>query len=83
MTVVKTGISMNELLFKQLEQLAAEMGVSRSHLLALAFEEYVARRQNLKLLKELNAVYGDDQIEERQLIEKHETVYRSRQEQSW
>ncbi|MCA9973081.1 MAG: ribbon-helix-helix protein, CopG family [Anaerolineales bacterium] len=83
MTVIKTGISLDKPLFEKLERLSAEMGVSRSRLLALALEEYIERQQNLKLLRELNAAYGDEQDEEGKLTVQHGTIYGSDLEESW
>jgi metal-responsive CopG/Arc/MetJ family transcriptional regulator len=72
MAVIKTAISIKEHLFQKLEQLAEEMDVSRSSLLALALEEYIERRESLKLLEQLNAAYADDaQEEELELAAKH------------
>jgi metal-responsive CopG/Arc/MetJ family transcriptional regulator len=56
---VKTAISIQEPLFEQVDKLAREMHISRSHLFALALEEYLQRVADRKLLEQLNAAYGD------------------------
>jgi len=59
MASVKTAISLQQPLFDQVETLAREMQISRSRLFVLAMEEFIARYQNQRLLKEINAAYED------------------------
>ena len=59
MTVTKTAISIPKQLFDRVEELAEEMQIPRSHVFALAAEEFVQRRNNLKMLRELNEAYDD------------------------
>jgi metal-responsive CopG/Arc/MetJ family transcriptional regulator len=59
MTTIKTAISIDELLFQRAEALAAELHISRSRLFVLAMEEYIQRRQNRRLLQEINEAYED------------------------
>jgi metal-responsive CopG/Arc/MetJ family transcriptional regulator len=55
MATVKTAISLEDSLFKEVEALAKKMKVSRSRLFALALEEFLRRHQNQQLLEQLNA----------------------------
>lgn len=59
MANVKTAISIQESLFKEVETLAGEMNISRSKLFAIAIEEFIQRRQNRQLLQQINAAYDD------------------------
>jgi hypothetical protein len=59
MATVKTAISLEDSLFKEVEALAKKMKVSRSRLFALALEEFLRRHQNQQLLEQLNAAYDD------------------------
>ncbi len=59
MASVKTAISLQQPLFDQVEAMAREMQVSRSRLFVLAMEQFIARYQNQRLLKEINAAYED------------------------
>ena len=59
MANIKTAISIEEPLFKELEALAEEMKVSRSRLFSLAAREYIQRRKNKKLIEAINAAYDD------------------------
>ncbi len=70
MATVKTAISLDESLFARVEELACEMQVSRSRLVALALEEFVRRRENQQLLEQINAAYEDspETDEEREFI---------------
>lgn len=56
---IKTAISIQESLFKQANELAREMSVSRSHLFALALEEFLRREADRRLLDQINATYAD------------------------
>ncbi|ETW99007.1 MAG: hypothetical protein ETSY1_16600 [Candidatus Entotheonella factor] len=77
MSVVKTAISLQENLFQQVEQLAGDLNLSRSHLIALALEEFIERYENKRLLEQLNAAYEDDpQSEEGTLSQAHRQSYR-------
>ncbi|ETX07921.1 MAG: hypothetical protein ETSY2_08415 [Candidatus Entotheonella gemina] len=77
MGIVKTAISLQENLFQQVEQLAGDLNVSRSHLIALALEEFIERYENKRLLEQLNAAYEDDpQSGERALSQAHRQSYR-------
>lgn len=59
MTNVKTAISLQESLFEQVNDLAQELQVSRSHLFVLAVEEFIQRHENRRLLEALNDAYDD------------------------
>jgi hypothetical protein len=62
---------------KQADGLAREMNVSRSHLFALAVEEFIQRRQNEILLDKLNAAYEEPPgFEELEQIETIRQYYR-------
>ncbi len=65
---VKTAISLPEALFEQAKALAGEMKVSRSHLMALALEEFIHRYENRQLLEKINAAYSNIPDEEEQVI---------------
>lgn len=57
MATIKTAISLQDSLFEQVEDLARDMNVSRSQLVALALEEFVHRHQNQQLLESINRAY--------------------------
>lgn len=59
MARVKTAISIEESLFREVEFLAENMKVSRSKLFAIALSDYIAKHKNQQLLAEINAAYGD------------------------
>ena len=61
MAVMKTAISIPKHLFDRVEKLAEEMQVPRSHIFALAAEEFVQRRNNQNMLRELNEAYDDEE----------------------
>jgi len=72
MSVVKTAISLQEHLFQQMEQLAGDLNLSRSSLVALALQEFIERHENKRLLAQLNAAYDDDpQTEEVEWSQAH------------
>ncbi len=59
MSNVKTAISINTPLFKEANDLATEMEISRSHLFSLAVQEFIQRYKNRKILEAINAAYND------------------------
>ena len=71
MTVKKTAISLEEPLIEEVDALAKEMEVSRSHLFKLAAREFIQRYKNRKLLEAINAAHPDsfDPAEERLLAQ--------------
>ncbi|CAN5225967.1 MAG: hypothetical protein M3514_03565 [Actinomycetota bacterium] len=64
MVHVKTAISLDESLFREAENWAGKLGVSRSQLFARAVEEYVRRHENEELLARLNEAHVDGPDEE-------------------
>lgn len=68
MAGVKTAISLEEELFRQVNKLASEMHVSRSKLFTLAVQDYLKKQENRKLLAQLNAAYSDTPDEEESKI---------------
>ena len=60
---MKTAISLPDDLFEAADELAEELGVSRSQLYARALSEYVAQHGERDVTERLNAVYG--QVEAR------------------
>lgn len=60
MAMIKTAISMSETIFEEASEAARDMNVSRSHLIVLALEDFLRKRENAKLLEQLNAAHGDD-----------------------
>ncbi len=68
MATVKTAISLDDTLFAQIEELAKELNVSRSRLMALAAEAYLAQHQNQQILDAINDAYEDVDVTEAQLL---------------
>lgn len=76
MANIKTAISIEKPLFEELESLAEEMEVSRSHLFTLAVRDFIQYHKNQKLLDAINAAcsYALDTEEEKlktQMKSKH------------
>jgi predicted transcriptional regulator len=66
---VKTAISLDESLFREAEDWAGKLGVSRSQLFARAVEEYVRRHETEELLRRLDEAHagGPDEEDEEAL----------------
>jgi metal-responsive CopG/Arc/MetJ family transcriptional regulator len=60
MSNVKTAISMQESLFKRVDDASRKMRVSRSRVFVLAVEEYFQRLDNRQLLEAIDAAYDDN-----------------------
>ena len=57
---MKTAISIPDELFESADELAQELGVSRSELYARAVAEYLAKHRNSDVTNRLNAVYASE-----------------------
>jgi metal-responsive CopG/Arc/MetJ family transcriptional regulator len=55
---MKTAISIEDKVYRNAEDTAARMGLSRSRLYTLAIEEYIQKHRSDELLEQLNAVYS-------------------------
>lgn len=55
MATVKTAVSLDRALFEATEALARRMKTSRSHVVALALDEFLRGQRNLDLLAGINA----------------------------
>ncbi len=84
MSTVKTAISLDAPLLRQIDAVAAELQMPRSRLLAEAAREFLLRHQNAKLLDALNEAHAseptDEEIERRRALKRQ---YRRRIEGEW
>ncbi len=75
MTTRKTAVSIDEELFVKADTLAADMGVSRSKLYAVALDNFLKQHENELLLAEINAAYSTpltpDEIEMHAFMKEH------------
>lgn len=56
---MKTAISLPDYLFRQAEEMAAELSIPRSRLVALALEEFIRKHRQQDVTERLDAVYRD------------------------
>ena len=71
---MKTAISIEESIFKQMDLFAKKIKISRSRLFAIAAQEFLQRNKSIDLLKSLNAAY-DDLPETEPLVEKMRSTH--------
>ena len=57
---MKTAISIPDDIFESADELAEEMGVSRSHLYSMAVAEYVAKHRTGDITRRLDKVYAEE-----------------------
>ena len=69
MANVKTAVSIQEALFKEVDVLAHRLRVPRSRLFALAVEAFLEQHRNKQLLERINRAYADgpDRAERKRL----------------
>jgi metal-responsive CopG/Arc/MetJ family transcriptional regulator len=67
MAAIKTAISIEQPLFQEMETLAKEMAVSRSHLFGLAARDFIQRHKSRRLLAAINAAHIEGDNEEADL----------------
>ena len=76
MAQTKTAISIPKVLFQETDQIAHELNIPRSQLIALALEEFIRRYQNKKLLEQINQAYTapmtSDESESLEIIRSHQ-----------
>ncbi|MDA3787163.1 MAG: ribbon-helix-helix protein, CopG family [Desulfobacula sp.] len=58
-TSVKTAISIQEELFKEVNRLARELNVSRSKLFVMAVQDYIKKNESQNLLSQINKAFSD------------------------
>jgi len=56
---VKTAISIQEELFKEVNKLADELHVSRSKLFVMAVQDFIKKNESHILLKQINNAFSD------------------------
>ena len=56
---VKTAISLQEELFKEVNKLASELHVSRSKLFVMAVQDFIKKKENQNLLSQINNAFSD------------------------
>jgi predicted transcriptional regulator len=83
MATIKTAISIQDTLFKQIESTAQELNVSRSHLFALAVEDYLRRRQNELLLQRINQAVDEANLNDRLAPKRSRNGHRKFLESEW
>ncbi|RLD06874.1 MAG: CopG family transcriptional regulator [Chloroflexi bacterium] len=84
MASVKTAISIQEPLFRQVKVLANDLNISRSKLFALAVEEFLQRYKNRQLLDEINRAYDDlSKSEDEEHLSKMRNTHRNITEGEW
>ncbi len=71
MSTVKTAISLQASLFEQVNTLAQELDIPRSHVFVLAVEEFLQRYENRKLLEAIDEVYDDIRDREEEIYQNH------------
>ena len=55
---MKTAISLPDNLFRQADEMASELSIPRSRLVALALEEFIRKHRQQEVTERLDAVYG-------------------------
>ncbi len=55
---MKTAISLPDNLFRQADEMASELSIPRSRLVALALQEFIRKHRQQDVTEGLDAVYG-------------------------
>ena len=83
MASVKSAISIEERLFKQVDDLARELNISRSRLIGVAVREYIERHNNRAMVQALNEAYDDAMEVETNTIARMRPYHRSVVKDQW
>lgn len=57
--MIKTAISLSDLIYREMDSLARQLRVPRSRLFALAAEEFLQRHRKKELIKKINATVNE------------------------
>ena len=66
----KTAISLESPLLDRIDDLARELEVSRSRLLALAAEDFLRKHENARMLRQLDLAYAGEPTREEKRVSK-------------
>lgn len=73
MGTIKTAISIDEVIFKQVDKLSKKLHISRSSFFSQAAQYMIEKDENLELLKKINAAVENQSDDDTQL--KHQKTY--------
>jgi predicted DNA-binding protein len=57
---IKTAISLNNELYKKIEELSKKLKIPKSRIFSQAVEYFIEKNENLELLKKINESYADE-----------------------
>ncbi len=80
---MKTAISLDEMLQKKVDALAAQWRLPRSRVFAVAAEEFVRKHEDREMLKALDRVYGAEDAPEKVSKEARRQAHRRQVEGTW
>ena len=81
---MKTAISVDGDLLQQADQVARQMGLSRSRLFSLALQDYLLQKRRKQTLEWLNRVYaGEPDAEEKRTGARMKAKFRSTIRDRW
>jgi metal-responsive CopG/Arc/MetJ family transcriptional regulator len=84
MAQVKTAVSIQEFLFKEADELARQMNISRSQLFTMAVKEFIQEYRNRQLLDQINKAYSDEPTpEEKKLLSRQKSYHRRMVKGQW
>jgi metal-responsive CopG/Arc/MetJ family transcriptional regulator len=78
MATVRTAISLDEHLFREMDDLARSMKVSRSELFARAASDYVRRQESRAMLEQINRAYAEEPDADERDLRSHMEALRRR-----
>ncbi len=81
---IKTAISIDETIFRQAEEVACLLKVSRSRAFALAMEDFARRQKSEQITRQLNEVYTSEaENEDREIVRQMRSTHRRFAEAEW
>ena len=81
---VKTAIWIDEDVFRQAEEVACLLKVSRSRAFAMAMEEFAKRQKSEQITRQINDAYTNEaESEDRQIVRQMRSAHRHRAEMEW
>ena len=84
MAMIKTAISLSEIIYEEMNALAQRLHIPRSQLFALAAEEFLQRHKNKDLVRKINeALSNQSSREDKQWLRAAKRKHRQIMDDKW
>ena len=85
MATIKTAISIEDDIYNEVERMTKRLHISRSYFFSQAARYMINQKENLELLRKINAAYsgGDGKVEEKKQRKQEKKYRAARTKERW